>query len=757
MQNGNLIKSTRKNKLITVMWGLFLCPLLFSGCGRKEAGADPNRIVYQAEYLEIGEENGRFNSVVEKDGWLYGLTSEYNEAEMRMDNKVIKISLTDGSQEDIILPAFREQENVMNMLINNQGNFTVLTNEWAENGPDRYYFHEITMDGQAIGENEITDILAENKISYVNVFTADKAGNIYVSGQEDSGSLGIGGMSSVLLSLGPDGTVNGTAKYTDYIDNMFAADEGLFIAVYSPEAQQRVLKAVDFTAGTFGADIVLSGLMNENNIRMTAGGSTGLIIKNEDGLYECDWSTGQCVKLLDWMESDIDAANVDVAGMSGAGPGWAIYNVNTEDSSRQELLFLRATTAGALPDKELIRFGGMYINQDLKSAIIRFNKTNERYRIEVKEYQPADYEDYVSGLVSFHNALAGSDGPDLISLESSNYQQLQSKGVLADLSTFMAEDETFNRADYLENCLSAYETDGKIYGLMTGFSVGAIVGSAEILADIDRWTITEMIDLAAKHPEAKLFNANAEMIMQRFLVGNVNRFIDWENGECFFNGEDFINILEFAATFGNGDISYGSYAGFANKEYLLMEEGIDDPYDTQILEGIFGGPVKIVGYPTDEGSGMFLMPQSPLGMNARSKVKEGAWEFISFLLSDEEQSGSPGGFRWGFPVRQAVIDELCEKAMEKTYTTDENGNQIEQSTMGIGMDDFSMEVYASSEQQIAQLTEVLEKADTLGYFDDQVYRIIAEEAAAFFAGQKTAAEVADIIQSRARLYVSENR
>jgi hypothetical protein len=68
-----------------------------------------------------------------------------------------------------------------------------------------------------------------------------------------------------------------------------------------------------------------------------------------------------------------------------------------------------------------------------------------------------------------------------------------------------------------------------------------------------------------------------------------------------------------------------------------------------------------------------------------------------------------------------------------------------------------MEIYASNEQQIAQLRSVIERAEGVRWYDDQVTMIIDEEAGSFFAGAKTAAEVADIIQSRVEIYVNENR
>ena len=50
--------------------------------------------------------------------------------------------------------------------------------------------------------------------------------------------------------------------------------------------------------------------------------------------------------------------------------------------------------------------------------------------------------------------------------------------------------------------------------------------------------------------------------------------------------------------------------------------------------------------------------------------------------------------------------------------------------------------------------------DARPYFsaeEDQVIRIISEEAAAYYSGQKGAEDVAGIIQNRVRLYVNESR
>ena len=47
--------------------------------------------------------------------------------------------------------------------------------------------------------------------------------------------------------------------------------------------------------------------------------------------------------------------------------------------------------------------------------------------------------------------------------------------------------------------------------------------------------------------------------------------------------------------------------------------------------------------------------------------------------------------------------------------------------------------------------------DNSYYWNDSVANIINEEMDGFYTGQKTAQEVAKVIQSRAQVYVDENR
>ena len=92
------------------------------------------------------------------------------------------------------------------------------------------------------------------------------------------------------------------------------------------------------------------------------------------------------------------------------------------------------------------------------------------------------------------------------------------------------------------------------------------------------------------------------------------------------------------------------------------------------------------------------------------------------------------------------------------YYEDENGEQVENTKTSWGYDDFNIDIYAAKQEDIDTVRNLLESADKIvGSVDEQLTSIITEEADPFFKGQKSAADVANIIQNRIQIYVNENR
>ena len=72
-------------------------------------------------------------------------------------------------------------------------------------------------------------------------------------------------------------------------------------------------------------------------------------------------------------------------------------------------------------------------------------------------------------------------------------------------------------------------------------------------------------------------------------------------------------------------------------------------------------------------------------------------------------------------------------------------------------DDVQVEIKALTEEQAQTIRDIVYGATTEASYDSQLLNIITEEAAYYFGGEKSSSEVAGIIQSRAQLYIDENR
>ena len=53
------------------------------------------------------------------------------------------------------------------------------------------------------------------------------------------------------------------------------------------------------------------------------------------------------------------------------------------------------------------------------------------------------------------------------------------------------------------------------------------------------------------------------------------------------------------------------------------------------------------------------------------------------------------------------------------------------------------------------IMDLINSAERTASYDESIMEIIRDEAAAFFAGQKSAKETAAVIQSRVNIYVNE--
>ena len=107
-----------------------------------------------------------------------------------------------------------------------------------------------------------------------------------------------------------------------------------------------------------------------------------------------------------------------------------------------------------------------------------------------------------------------------------------------------------------------------------------------------------------------------------------------------------------------------------------------------------------------------------------------------------------------------MFTEACEPEYQKDENgeilMDEEGNFMQYPKTSWGYDNWDVDIYAATQEEIEGIRRLIEIARPLSQESEEIYAIIGEEAAPYFAGQKSAEETAKIIQSRIQIYVSEN-
>jgi len=391
---------------------------------------------------------------------------------------------------------------------------------------------------------------------------------------------------------------------------------------------------------------------------------------------------------------------------------------------------------------------------EVQKQVDWFNTTQDAIQLEVKVYE----RDSVSGMNAEDVAkmeVAAGKGTDILVYGSWYAQSNVSGGIMQDLDIYMDQDETFRKDDYFTNILEAYKIVDKQYVVPVSFRISTYAGKEKLVGEKENWTAEELSECFSSLGEgAVLFPGDVKMVVFAFLGTNAaDNYINWGTGECSFDGESFIRLLEFSNGFPDTfvyDEDLSLQKEFREDRALLYPVSVSDVYETALVDCLFEDePVNYIGYPGVEGNGSIIANGSlVMGITANCREPEMAWQFIKTFLEEDYQDK----IREYLPVHRSSLEKWLKEAQEKEYK--ENGEEkIKAETLFEGEE--SLWVTAITEADAKQVLELIENATTLSAIDDELRNIIFEEAATFFAGDRKAEETAKIIQNRVKVYVGE--
>lgn len=657
--------------------------------------------------------------------------------------------------------------NTNNICVDGQGNLWVLesmnttifdTPEGFNKDTDdiwKYYDHDeqtykvrkLSPTGAEVSSIDLSSLDdGSQEYFYINYMAADDAGNIYIADSNNNIAIFSG-----------DGASLGTIKCDGYVNTLVKLGDGKVYASGNNEEGKSSLSVVDAAKKQLGEK---QDIPNQAWNFYDGGSNYDLSYSDGSSLYGFNFGDETPTKILTWINSDINSDYMIFSRILDDGNVFAISNNYDNDTYTCEFIKLVKTPASEVTQKTPITLGCIYLDYDLRSKVLKFNKTNDKYRIEIVDYSEYNTDDDINaGLTKLNTEIVAGNSPDIIAINNFSYDQYAAKGLLEDLYPYLDKDTKLSRDDFVPSILKIQETDGKLYHLGTGFTISSIVGSADVLGSESGWTMSELQDIIKQHPEADCVlgqNVSREDLFNMFLSANYENYIDWDTGKCSFDSDDFKNLLKFINGFpSTDDIDWENTQWLSQTQ--LVSEGRQlmsyfNLYDFNSIQDstlTFGKNIVFKGYPCEDRNGTVANITGNMAITTTCKDKDAAWEFISDLYTKDAQENM-----WnGMPMNQKVFDEKLAEAMKQEY--DENGNPISRGGWSDGTTE--MQYYAVTQEQADQIRKLVNSVSRTALYDSTVIDLITDSVKPYLKGEKTVDAVASEVQSRMNIYVNEQR
>lgn len=652
------------------------------------------------------------------------------------------------------------------------------------------YLMHIAADGSTIASLDLSDTNNEDNedgmSGNLSSFAVDAAGNLYVSDYNNIYVLDAEG--NVQFKL--DGSqYNGSlcrlnaqqvgVMWYNYTDDVNAADEN-----------GQYFVPIDLETKDWGEKVKLPS--NVGSI-LPGDDAYDFYYTYNNNIYGYAAKTDTKEKLVDWLACDVDTNNMSGYAMLSDSRVAALMQDWSTDPTTYQLIVLHRVDASEIKEKKVLTLACMYLDWNLRSMIVEYNKTNDEYRINVVDYgEYATDDDYNAGVTKLTTEIISGSVPDIFLTSNLPIDKYAAKGVIADLNTFMDGGNGLSRDYFVPQVMSALEKDGKLYELPTSFSVQTAYALSSIASQYDTWNVAAVQDAMTQLQEgATVFSDGwtKNTALSNCLSRNLSAFVDWTTGKCEFDSEAFQQLLAFCNSFpaetsdGDGAIAYASSADIAVDDAMWESDATRITNGKQLMSttGMYSfdsyiwsvyairDKITFTGYPTEDGSGSSFELQMPMAISSVTKYPDAAWDFVCSIIK-KMNTIDENNYYYGFPISQAAFDAEMTDIMTEQYQLDENGEQVDWD--GDGEPDKAIrgsyeamengetvykDVYALTQEDIDQILGVINNTHSVYDYDQEILDIITDEVAAYFAGDKDVQTTASMIQSRVNLYVQEQR
>ena len=473
----------------------------------------------------------------------------------------------------------------------------------------------------------------------------------------------------------------------------------------------------------------------------------GLIWWDEEGIYSLDLAEKISEQIVQWNDEYVNIEWNSVQKVTQIPDQQYLILLYYPNEDYVDIARLYEVDEKLVPQKKVITFGmpdnewGYY-----DSYISSFNRISKEYQVVIKTYSG----EKESGISALQKEILAGMAPDIIDLSLLPIADLCEKNILEDLAPYFDNSTVVRKEDIPGFVWEAWQTDGKLCSVFPDFSIIANATWDESQSWDDGYSMEQIVEWSQANPDINILqDMSIHSLMDYFLNRNRNHFIDWEQGECYFIEDEFIQFLSFIKSQAETGKTPAAYdrneieESFRNKEFLFYRAVLNDIGAFCNYDNSLGDNVEWTGFPEDEGKlSTRILATCIIGVNANSSYKEGAWSFLECMLSSQiQRRNCLGLLENGFSIREDVL----EAQLNKTYISRNDSLYDNKKT--------------ATKQQMGQMKKLMEAGSYTSIYgssrEEKVLQMIQEEIGAFLNQDKTAEETAGLIQNRIQLFINE--
>lgn len=435
--------------------------------------------------------------------------------------------------------------------------------------------------------------------------------------------------------------------------------------------------------------------------------------------------------------------------------------------------------APAVPEN-MLKVYSLRESDDMRKAIAGFQSQNPdsfiSYEVGMPEGAAVTRED---ALKKLNTQIMAGTGPDLLIMDDLPIRSYVEKGLLADLTEYLAQYSVENAL--YDPIINTMKIDGKAYMAPATVSLPVLVGEEQYVSNV-----TSLSDLADRIEAKRKADPGQDIIGMISERGVLKRFVPvsaptWIDGDGRIDRQALGEFLEQCkrihgvqmeglaadaiAKYGERDANLLAYYGM---DADLLEWRVTHDF-FEVLTGemaMASGWVEsaadwreVVSINRADGfqqyaaaemkgqcSGVFR-PNTLLALSAASGKKDAAMRFFDYFLSAQAQSSYDG-----LPVNQEAFD--IQFTPQEEYLAEDGGYSYLSMSSQDGTR-LEYVVYWPDDEQILALKEQLGHLQTAYLPDSVLEDAVFEQGVAYMQGKLSLEQALDGIEQKVSIYMAE--